>query len=352
MSAKRLPAGAIDAKRGSRLRRTRPSNRAARSRCGASGLPRVGTRASRRRGSNVVVDPDDGEIGRGDEPLLDRRVVLHRPVPVEMVRRDVEEDADRRPQARREVDLERRHLDDMDAVARRRLERQDRRADVAAHLHVAAGLAQDVGDQRRRGRLAVGAGDGDERRVRRELRALAAEQLDVADDLDAGGLRRASPTSAARDGSAARRARGRARRSATSRRCAGRRSRSPALRPCAIAAALSSQATTRAPPACSASAVASPEPPRPNSATVRPAKVVAGVMRQRSRSPALLILRCERSGPRRTQPGQAAVPNRRRVLRGSSLALLAPQHEESGGCPPNSPQLQRREPDQREAPPR
>ena len=54
----------------------------------------------------------------------------------------------------------------------------------------------------------------------------------------------------------------------------------------AIASALSSQATTRAPPLFSASAVASPEPPSPNSATVRPAKVVAGVMRcNRWRSP-------------------------------------------------------------------
>jgi len=48
----------------------------------------------------------------------------------------------------------------------------------------------------------------------------------------------------------------------------------------AIASALSSQATTRAPPLFSASAVASPEPPSPNSAAVRPAKVVAGVMLQ------------------------------------------------------------------------
>ncbi len=200
----------------------------------ASGLPPVG--AARRDGAaERVVDPDDGEIGRGDEALLDRRVLRDRAVPVEMVRRDVEEDADRRLQAWCEVDLKRRHLNDMDAVARGRLKRQDRRADVAAHLHVAAGLAQDVGDERRRRRLAVGAGDGDERRVGRELRALAAEQLDVADDLDAGGFRRASPTSAARDGSAARRARGSAPQSATSRRCEDRRSRSPALAAFAIA---------------------------------------------------------------------------------------------------------------------
>ena len=44
---------------------------------------------------------------------------------------------------------------------------------------------QDMGDQRRGRRLAVGAGDGDEGRVGAARRPLAAEQLDVADDLHA-----------------------------------------------------------------------------------------------------------------------------------------------------------------------
>src|SRR5215207_5122894 len=51
----------------------------------------------------------------------------------------------------------------------------------------------------------------------------------------------------------------------------------PLSRAAARLAGLSSQATTSAPPACRASAVTSPEPPSPNSATVLPAKVVAGV---------------------------------------------------------------------------
>ena len=50
-----------------------------------------------------------------------------------------------------------------------------------------AGGAQDVGDERRGRRLAVGAGDGDERRIGAALGPLAAEQLDVADDLDTRG---------------------------------------------------------------------------------------------------------------------------------------------------------------------
>ena len=51
----------------------------------------------------------------------------------------------------------------------------------------------------------------------------------------------------------------------------------------------------------------------------------------RWRTPALLILRCERSEPRRTHPDKAA-PDRHCVLRGSSLTLLAPQHEENGSA--------------------
>ncbi len=73
----------------------------------------------------------------------------------------------------------------------RRLQRQDRGADIAAHLGVVAGKAHQMRDQRRRGRFAVGAGDGHERRVRRMAPAFAAEeQFDIADHLDAGLPRR------------------------------------------------------------------------------------------------------------------------------------------------------------------
>ncbi len=178
---------------------------------------------------------------------------------------------------RRQVDLERRHLDHVDALGGGRLQRQDRGADIAAHLDVAARLGEDVGDQRRRGRLAVGAGDRHERRVRRQRAALPAEQLDVADDRDARVLGEPDASSAARDGSAARRARGRA--AAKPDQSAARRSCVSIPASCARArlSALSSQARTPAPPACSASAVARPEPPRPNSATASEAG--DGVMR-------------------------------------------------------------------------
>src|SRR5690606_26013123 len=52
----------------------------------------------------------------------------------------------------------------------------------------------------------------------------------------------------------------------------------PARQACSTASLLSSQAVTRAPPAMSARAVASPDPPRPNSATLFPANVETGII--------------------------------------------------------------------------
>ena len=140
----------------------------------------------------VVVDDDDRARRLGDEPLLDPGVAVEGAVAVEVVGRDVEENADRRVDARRKVDLERRALDDVEATRPRRVEREDRGADIAAELNVAIRLLEKMRDQRRRRRLAVGAGDRDERRRRHMGPPLAAEQLDVADHLDAGRLGRST----------------------------------------------------------------------------------------------------------------------------------------------------------------
>ena len=51
----------------------------------------------------------------------------------------------------------------------------------------------------------------------------------------------------------------------------------PAALALATLCASSSKATTSAPPASNALALASPEPPRPNTATFLPAKVVTGI---------------------------------------------------------------------------
>ena len=121
-----------------------------------------------------------------DQPLLHRGVMIERAVAVDMVLADIDEDADGRIERGREIDLVGRHLDHMHAAHARRLQRQDRGADIAAHLGVVARDLHQMRDQRGRGRLAVGAGDRDERRVGREAPPLAAEQLDVADHFDAG----------------------------------------------------------------------------------------------------------------------------------------------------------------------
>ena len=139
------------------------------------------------RAAIVVVDADQRDVGARDQALLDRGVILHRPVPVEVIGRQIDQRADRRLERRREIDLERRAFDDMDARKRRGRQIEDRHADVAAHRDVAPRFAKDVGDQRGGRRLAIGAGDRDQRRVRRAGGALARVELDVADDGDAGG---------------------------------------------------------------------------------------------------------------------------------------------------------------------
>ncbi len=126
----------------------------------------------------------------GDQARLHRGVVFQRAVAVDMVFADIEQNADRRIERGRKIDLVGRHLDHMHPPHPRRLQRQDRGADIAAHLGVVAGDLHQMRDQRRRGRLAVGAGDRHERRIRRVTPAFAAKQLDVADHLDAGLPRR------------------------------------------------------------------------------------------------------------------------------------------------------------------
>ena len=73
----------------------------------------------------------------------------------------------------------------MHACVVRRLQVEDRHANIAAQRDLPPRLPQDMGDQRRRGRLAVGAGDRDERRFRGAGGALAGEEFDVADHRDA-----------------------------------------------------------------------------------------------------------------------------------------------------------------------
>jgi hypothetical protein len=140
-----------------------------------------------------VVDADDRSALRlhgSDQTLLHGGIMFEGAVAIDMVFADIEQDADGGIERGRKIDLIRRHFDHMDPAHARRLQRQDRGADIAAHLGVITGDAHQMRDQSRRGRFAVGAGDGDERRIGRMTPPLAAKQFDIADDFDAGLLRR------------------------------------------------------------------------------------------------------------------------------------------------------------------
>ncbi len=137
----------------------------------------------------VVVAPDDGEIGRLDQPPLDRSVILHRPVPVEMIRRQIEQHADARVERGREIDLEARTFDDISALGRARATAAPGRGSASRYCRPSARRTPPRAGYGRSSAVVVllplvpvmatsgapGAMD----------RALAAEQFDVADDLDA-----------------------------------------------------------------------------------------------------------------------------------------------------------------------
>ena len=199
------------------------------------------------------------------------------PWPVEMVGRDVEQHADAGRQRGRELDLERGHLDDVDAAGRRRRQRQDGGADVAAHLHVAPAA--------------------------RRMWAISAVVVDLplvpvmarkgASGAILARSRQNSSTSPMISTPAARAFStvqcgagcvsgmpGARTRAANARQSAVRRSATgmPALAAASRLLALSSAAATAAPPASRARQVARPERPSPNTATVRPANEVTGIM--------------------------------------------------------------------------
>ena len=101
-----------------------------------------------------VIDADDRgalRLHAGDQTLLHSGIVFERAVAIDVVFADIEQDADARIERRRKIDLVRRHLDNVYPPDARRLQRQDRGADVAAHLRVVTGDAHQMRDQRRRG---------------------------------------------------------------------------------------------------------------------------------------------------------------------------------------------------------
>ena len=124
---------------------------------------------------------DDGDVLRDlvlEDPELGGAVVLEGLVPVEVVRRQVEQDRDVRAEGVDVLQLEARELaHDPGSFAERAVEPGQRAADVPGHGHVLAGGAEDVSEKLARGRLAVRPGDA-ENRVGEEPEA----ELDLAPD--------------------------------------------------------------------------------------------------------------------------------------------------------------------------
>ena len=71
----------------------------------------------------TVIDPNDSGAAAGNQALLDAGIVLYRAVTIEMIRRQVEQDARRGIERRREVNLVGGALDDIVALRLRRNER-------------------------------------------------------------------------------------------------------------------------------------------------------------------------------------------------------------------------------------
>src|SRR6202022_4423956 len=90
-------------------------------------------------------------------------VILERIVPVQVVRRDVQTDADVGAKGANGFELEAGQLEHIPLIGTgSRDDRRHSRADVAADLRGDAGLPQDVSDQRRGSRLAIRSGDSDD----------------------------------------------------------------------------------------------------------------------------------------------------------------------------------------------
>ncbi len=145
--------------------------------------------AARFSGDGAEAGGEHGRVARLlplEQPQLRVSVLLEAAVPVEMVGLEVEQDADARPERVHVLELERGELEH-EPGAVRRLEPADRCADVAGDLDGYAAGTEDLADELGGRRLAVRAGDADDRARREEPRA----QLDLAPHRESGRPRSA-----------------------------------------------------------------------------------------------------------------------------------------------------------------
>ena len=202
-------------------------------------------RTIRRRRRQIAVSP--GALP-GEHPRLDGGIILHRAVAVEMVGRDVGEDAGIGLEARHQIDLKRRQFKHIDAILDRRLQQRTRPCRYCRRSRIAPAalkrwpISAVVVDLPLVPVMATSCAPvpGD----------FALEDFRVADDLDARRLAPSRRSSAARDASS-----GTPGLSTSASSCAKSMSRrstigKPACRALSTAGSESSQANTSAPPAC------------------------------------------------------------------------------------------------------
>src|SRR5665213_1338549 len=123
---------------------------------------RIGDLAARR-----IVDADNGG-GRAacvfEDAALGGDVAIHAAMPVEMVGRQIEPHRHIERRAVDQIELIGAEFQDINAVGAEPVQRQGGGAEIAADRDLAPDRTQNMRDQRRRGRFAVGAGDADEAR--------------------------------------------------------------------------------------------------------------------------------------------------------------------------------------------
>ena len=157
--------------------------------------------AARQLEHRRIVGVDHREVARVlvlEDPRLRRAVRLDVGMPIEVVGRKIQHHRDPRMERVDLLELKAARLDDVKRV-RRRLGhlRAQRRADVAADGHLESGRLEHPPGQRRRRRLALGAGDRDHPALQPSRR-----ELDLRDHRDAAIARRLHrrPAPAARRG--------------------------------------------------------------------------------------------------------------------------------------------------------
>ena len=144
-------------------------------------------RAARHRVAPRVSPVEDARLAVGEDALLGRRVILHGRVAVHVILREIQHRAGVELQAARGLELVARKFDDVDLGESLALALQERiehrQSDVARDHRLQAGRARHGARERRHGGLAVGSGYAEHPGSRCGALDFAAEEFDVACDV-------------------------------------------------------------------------------------------------------------------------------------------------------------------------